>query len=158
MRLLIYQIAGLTLLSMLLTSFIAWVLADKITLPVVALTERARVMSSVSPGEIQVEESENEIKLLNDAFNAMSAHIHENIQKLEMNNVKLAALNEELKEFDRMKSDLLANVSHELRTPLTSIKGYVEYILEGKLGPVSGKQEKGSGCCSTKFGPAFKIN
>ena len=102
-------------------------------------------MASVAPGEIQVEESENEIKLLNDAFNAMSAHIHENIQKLELNNVKLAALNDELKELDRMKSDLLANVSHELRTPLTSIKGYVEYILEGKLGPVSSKQEKGLG-------------
>jgi signal transduction histidine kinase len=144
-RLLIYQIAGLTFLSMLGTSFIAWILADKITLPVVALTKRARVMSSVSPGEIRVEESENEIKLLNDAFNAMSAHIHENIQKLEMNNVKLAALNEELKELDRMKSDLLANVSHELRTPLTSIKGYIEYILEGKLGPVTPKQEKGLG-------------
>ena len=144
-RLLIYQIAALTLLSMLLTSFIAWVLADKITLPLVALTGRARVMASVAPGEIQVEESDNEIKLLNDAFNAMSAHIHENIRKLELNNVKLAALNDELKELDRMKSDLLANVSHELRTPLTSIKGYVEYILEGKLGPVSSKQEKGLG-------------
>jgi signal transduction histidine kinase len=100
-------------------------------------------MASASPAEIRMEESENEIKLLNDAFNAMSAHIHENIEKLEMNNVKLAALNEELKELDRMNSDLLANVSHELRTPLTSIKGYVEYMMEGKLGPVSPKQEKG---------------
>jgi signal transduction histidine kinase len=142
-RLLIYQIAGLTFLSMLVTSFIAWILADKITLPLVALTGRARLMASVSPAEIRVEESDNEIKLLNDAFNAMSAHIHENIRKLELTNVQLAALNDELKELDRMKSDLLANVSHELRTPLTSIKGYVEYILEGKLGPVSVKQEKG---------------
>src|SRR5439155_23162127 len=27
--------------------------------------------------------------------------------------------------------------------PLTSIKGYTEYILEGKLGPITQKQEKG---------------
>jgi two-component sensor histidine kinase len=42
-----------------------------------------------------------------------------------------------------MKSDLLANVSHELRTPLTAIKGYTDYMLERKLGPVTEKQEKG---------------
>ena len=42
-----------------------------------------------------------------------------------------------------MKSDLLANVSHELRTPLTAIKGYTDYILERKLGPITDKQEKG---------------
>ena len=42
-----------------------------------------------------------------------------------------------------MKSDLLANVSHELRTPLTAIKGYTDYILEGKLGPIGEKQERG---------------
>jgi signal transduction histidine kinase len=34
-------------------------------------------------------------------------------------------------------------MSHELRTPLTAIKGYTDYILEGKLGPVGEKQEKG---------------
>ena len=52
-------------------------------------------------------------------------------------------MNEELKELDRMKSDLLANVSHELRTPLTAIKGYTDYILERKLGAITDKQEKG---------------
>jgi DNA-binding response OmpR family regulator/two-component sensor histidine kinase len=52
-------------------------------------------------------------------------------------------VNEELKELDRMKSDLLANVSHELRTPLTAIKGYTDYILERKLGDITDKQEKG---------------
>src|SRR4029077_3991388 len=63
--------------------------------------------------------------------------------QLEESNKKLAAVNEELKELDRMKSDLLANVSHELRTPLTAIKGYTDYILERKLGTITDKQEKG---------------
>ena len=56
------------------------------------------------------------------------------MEQLEESNKKLAAVNEELKELDRMKSDLLANVSHELRTPLTAIKGYTDYMLERKLG------------------------
>src|SRR2546422_8824864 len=44
---------------------------------------------------------------------------------------------------DRRQSDRRANVRHELRTPITAIKGYTDYILERKLGPISEKQEKG---------------
>jgi two-component system, OmpR family, phosphate regulon sensor histidine kinase PhoR len=35
----------------------------------------------------------------------------------------------EIKRFEIMRSDLVANVSHELRTPLTAIRGYVETLL-----------------------------
>jgi signal transduction histidine kinase len=38
--------------------------------------------------------------------------------------------NEELRELDTLKDELLALVSHELRTPLTSIRGYLELVLE----------------------------
>ena len=47
-----------------------------------------------------------------------------------------------LKELDRMKSDFVSNVSHELRTPLTAIKGSVDNMLDGILGPVTEKQER----------------
>ena len=39
----------------------------------------------------------------------------------------------EIRNLERMRSDLVANVSHELKTPLTSIKGFVETLLEGAL-------------------------
>jgi signal transduction histidine kinase len=42
----------------------------------------------------------------------------------------LAAQNEQLREFDRLKDDLIALVSHELRTPLTSIVGYLDLVRE----------------------------
>jgi signal transduction histidine kinase len=87
--------------------------------------------------------SNDEIEILAHAFNHMTERLRHNVLQLEESNRKLAALNEELKVLDRLKSDLLANVSHELRTPLTAIKGYTDYIREGKLGQVTEKQEKG---------------
>ncbi len=38
-----------------------------------------------------------------------------------------------LKEFDRMRTEFVANVSHELKTPLTSILGFVETLKEGAI-------------------------
>ncbi len=38
-----------------------------------------------------------------------------------------------LKEFDKMRTEFVANVSHELKTPLTSILGFVETLKEGAI-------------------------
>ncbi len=143
MRMMIYQVIGLTLLSMLFTSLLAWMFIGRITKPLDQLTEKATSMIRGGVSQEEIEGSDNEVELLANTFNLMTSKIQQNIKQLEENNRTLADLNEELKELDRVKSDLLANVSHELRTPLTSIKGYTEYILEGKLGDVTQKQQKG---------------
>lgn len=36
----------------------------------------------------------------------------------------------DIKRFESMRSDFVANVSHELRTPLTAIRGYIETLLQ----------------------------
>ncbi len=43
---------------------------------------------------------------------------------------------EQLLQFDRVKSEFVSNVSHELRTPLTSIAGYLELLSEDLRGEV----------------------
>ncbi|NOK63124.1 MAG: hypothetical protein GFH23_1086688n75, partial [Chloroflexi bacterium AL-N1] len=41
---------------------------------------------------------------------------------------------------DKVKSEFIATASHELRTPLTSIRGYIDLLLLGTLGPLSQSQ------------------
>jgi two-component system, sensor histidine kinase ChiS len=54
--------------------------------------------------------------------------------------VKSGAVERKLSELDRMKQDFISSVTHELRSPLTAIKGYVNLLLEGRTGALSGKQ------------------
>ncbi|MBI3932891.1 MAG: response regulator [Acidobacteria bacterium] len=140
---LIYATGGLTLLSILASVLVAVALATRITRPLEELTRGAQ---SIAEGHFDRRlsiRSGDELQILAEAFNYMTERLKENVEQLEESNKKLAMVNEELKELDRMKSDLLANVSHELRTPLTAIKGYTDYILDRKLGVITDKQEKG---------------
>ena len=49
---------------------------------------------------------------------------------------------EELKEQDRLKSELVMNVSHELRTPLTIFKNIISNALAGVMGDINDKQRE----------------
>jgi signal transduction histidine kinase/DNA-binding response OmpR family regulator len=140
---LVWATGGLTLFSMLAAILVAVGLSSRITKPLEKLTAGAKDIAEGHFDRHLDIRSNDELQILAETFNHMTGRLKENVEQLEESNKKLAAVNEELKELDRMKSDLLANVSHELRTPLTAIKGYTDYILERKLGTITEKQEKG---------------
>ena len=140
---LVYATAGLTLVSIAVSVLVAAALASRITRPVEELTAGAKAIAEGHFHRRLSIRSGDELQILAEAFNDMTERLKRNVEQLEESNEKLAAANDDLKELDRLKSDLLANVSHELRTPLTAIKGYTDYILERKLGSVTDKQEKG---------------
>ncbi len=52
-----------------------------------------------------------------------------------------ARLYSQLQELDRLRTELVQNVGHELRTPLGIIKGYVELLRDGDLGPILDEQK-----------------
>jgi PAS domain S-box-containing protein len=59
-------------------------------------------------------------------------------QELEQRHAELVRVNQELERLHRAKDEFVAMVSHELRTPLVTGLGYIELLLEGHLGPISG--------------------
>ncbi len=58
---------------------------------------------------------------------------------------EIKKLYEELKLTDKMKTEFLSVVSHELRTPLTPVRGYLDIILSGQMGPLTDDQKKALG-------------
>ena len=64
-------------------------------------------------------------------------------QALQERATSLAQAYEELKEIDRLKDELVQTVSHELRTPLTFVRGYVDLLLGGDMGPLNERQKQG---------------
>ncbi len=59
---------------------------------------------------------------------------HELEEKVNQRTQELKFALEEVKKFNKRKTDFVSSVTHELRTPLTSIKGYASILLEEKLG------------------------
>jgi signal transduction histidine kinase/DNA-binding response OmpR family regulator len=132
--------AGLLLASLLVMAFVARRLATRVARPIEELTRGVQSFDEGRYQEIQVAATSYEIEELSETFNRMAKRLEEHVQKLE-------GANEELKTLDRLKTDLLANVSHELRTPLSAIRGYVEFMGDGNLGPVSNEQARALAIC-----------
>ncbi|HHP7229901.1 MAG TPA: ammonium transporter [Xenococcaceae cyanobacterium] len=71
-------------------------------------------------------------------LNASLEHtVAERTAELVNTNAKLEKANIQLKRFNQLKDEFLANTSHELRTPLNSIIGISESLIEGASGPIS---------------------
>jgi signal transduction histidine kinase len=69
-----------------------------------------------------------EIRELTTAFNSMAGSVEQGRRNLERQN-------EQLRQSERAKSELITIVSHELRTPLASILGYTSLILRRDMSP-----------------------
>jgi signal transduction histidine kinase len=48
----------------------------------------------------------------------------------------------ERKQLDQLKDEFVGTVSHELRTPLTAIKGFIELVSDGDVGPLTDAQRE----------------
>jgi len=104
------------------------VLSRSIGHPVRAVASGA---SRLASGELEhrlPEHGPGEIGELTRSFNAMA-------ERLEQGRRELQAQNDELRESERMKTELVSIVSHELRTPLASVLGFTSLLLKRDFEP-----------------------
>jgi len=117
-RVRVFQVAGFGLIFGIIGSI---VLAHTMTRPIKAL-ERGAVLIGQGKLDTQIAiTSHDELGKLARQFNDMAV---------------------KLKELDQMKDDFVSSVTHELRSPLTAIKGYVNFMLEGRSGNLTEKQQE----------------
>ena len=147
----VWRTALLLLVSLGIAVLVSLALARKMVIPIQALQAG---VARVAAGHLDVViplAAPDELGLLATSFNQMAASLKENQAALArytadleaqvaVRTRELQASNAQLKELDHLKSEFVSHVSHELRTPLTSVKGYVDYLLEGIAGESSALQ------------------
>ena len=108
--------------SMILILLFAIYLAEVIARPVSEASEGA---SKLAAGDLSIRLSQKgpgEVGELTRSFNEMAG-------RLEATHHELEEQNAQLRESERLKSDLVNTVSHELRTPLSGVMGFTKLLL-----------------------------
>jgi signal transduction histidine kinase len=114
-------VVGLTGSAILILLFAIY-LARGIARPV---TEAAAGAGQVAAGDLSIRLSQKgpgEVGELTTSFNEMA-------ERLEATRNELEEQNAQLRESERLKSDLVNTVSHELRTPLSGVLGFTKLLL-----------------------------
>ncbi len=101
------QLIIFTVSLLILAFFVALVVTQSLTSPVLQISKAAKRVSNGDTDVKVMVKTKDEIGRLADDFNVMTT---------------------EISRVSKLQKELVANVSHDLRTPLTMIKGYAETI------------------------------
>lgn len=121
--------AGLT--AAFLGSIIIWFVSRKITKPVLELADISEKMIHLDFDTKYQGNAKNEIGILGENINKLSAALEQTISELKTANNELLKDVEKKEQIDEMRKEFLSNVSHELKTPIALIQGYAEGLKEG---------------------------
>ncbi|MCM1344274.1 MAG: HAMP domain-containing histidine kinase [Muribaculaceae bacterium] len=133
---------------------IVWYVSRRITRPILALSRISEQMVHLDFEAKYQGTAHNEIDLLGDNINKLSASLEKSISELKTANNELQKDIERKEQIDEMRKEFLANVSHELKTPIALIQGYAEGLSEG----ISDDPESTAFYCEVIMDEAAKMN
>lgn len=133
---------------------IMWFMARRMTRPILELSRISEQMVHLNFEAKYTGKTKNEIDLLGENINKLSASLERSISELKTANNKLQQDIENKVAIDEMRKEFLANVSHELKTPIALIQGYAEGLSEG----VNDDPESRSFYCEVIMDEAAKMN
>lgn len=140
--------------AILISGVVIWLISKKITKPILELTNISDQMTRLDFEAKYTGNCRNEIGLLGDNFNQMSAALEQTISELKTANNELKKDIAKKTEIDEMRKEFLSNVSHELKTPIAVIQGYAEGLAEGINEDDAGREYY----CSVICDEAAKMN
>lgn len=147
-------LAYVGILAMLASGTIIWLVAKKVTEPILELTDISERMTNLD-FEVKYKGSgHNEIALLGEHINQLSEALQRTISELKTANNELKNDLARKNEIDEMRKEFLSNVSHELKTPIALIQGYAEGLKEG----ISDDEESRNFYCDVIMDEAVKMN
>lgn len=133
---------------------IVWFVSRKITQPILELNRISEKMVHLDFEAKYRGHAHNEIGLLGENINKLSASLEQSISELKTANNELQKDIEKKERIDEMRKEFLANVSHELKTPIALIQGYAEGLSEG----VNDDSESRVFYCEVIMDEASKMN
>lgn len=133
---------------------IIWFVSRKVTRPILELNRISEQMVHLNFDAKYEGRVKNEIGLLGENINKLSASLEQAISELKTANNELKKDIEKKEQIDEMRKEFLANVSHELKTPIALIQGYAEGLSEG----IDGDKESRDFYCEVIMDEASKMN
>lgn len=133
---------------------LAWFFSNRITKPILELADLSKKMANLDFEAKYTSGGKNEIGVLGENFNIMSAKLEQSISELKKANNELQKDIEKKEKIEQMRTEFIGNVSHELKTPIALIQGYAEGLKEG----VSTDEESRNFYCDVIMDEANKMN